>query len=70
MGKKFGNAGLYNYLKPLFFQKRKPTILSFCNYSDELNRSNQSKNIFYVFDQTAKYEKIFLSKEIDAIISL
>ena len=36
-----------------------------------MNWIDQTKeNIFYVFDQTAKYEKIFLSKEIDAIISL
>ena len=36
-----------------------------------MNWTEKTKvNIFYVFDQTAKYEKIFLSKEIDAIISL
>ena len=68
MGKKFGIAGLYNFLKPFFFQK-KPS--QFYPLITVMNWTDQTKvNIFYVFDQTAKYEKIFLSKEIDAIISL
>ena len=69
MGKKFGIAGLYNFLKPFFFQKKNPP--QFYPLITVMNWTEKTKvNIFYVFDQTAKYEKIFLSKEIDAIISL